>query len=677
MIYHPWLCGRPKIEDAKALSEALGLPRLVCDVLVSRGFDTPEKARAFLSEEAPISPPSLLKNIDAAAQRIRRAVDGGEKIAVFGDYDVDGVCATALMYSYLESLGAEVYYKLPNRADEGYGLCRASIDLIASRGITLIITVDNGVSAAEEVAYAAGLGVDVVVTDHHLPPAVLPDAAAVVDPQLPGDESPCKALSGVGVAFKVACAVDDTPPEELLEWYGDLVAIGTIADIMSLTGENRAIVRRGVEMLQDSARPGVRALVEVAGLGGRPVSAENVSFGLAPRLNAAGRMDDATASLRLLLADDDEEAAELAAALDSYNQERQKTEREIVDSIAEKIRSDDELSRRRVIVVWGEGYHQGVIGIVASRLVERFGRPAIVFSIDGEEAKGSGRSVPGFSLYEAIAACSELLIRFGGHDAAAGMSVKTEQLRAFSEAINAFAAQRHPVMEAPPLRADAPVSLAGLTTDDVAALSALAPFGNGNPAPLFLLENAVLDAVYPVSEGKHSRLRLRQGGASVYAALFGVAPSALGYRPGDKVEALLSLSVYEGQNGPMLSARVKELRPAGLGNDYVGETQLYQSFLGGVELTARQRQALLPTRAEVASVFRLARAGGIPAADLCPCFARLAPLGAGKVLVALQALSELDLIEKKTTGGEERYVEHPVDEKRDLMSSPTLIALTG
>ena len=353
MIYHPWLCGRPKTEDAKALSEALGLPRLVCDVLVSRGFDTPEKARAFLSEEAPISPPSLLKNIDAAAQRIRRAVDGGEKIAVFGEYDVDGVCATALMYSYLESLGAEVYYKLPNRADEGYGLCRASIDLIASRGITLIITVDNGVSAAEEVAYAAGLGVDVVVTDHHLPPAVLPDAAAVVDPQLPGDESPCKALSGVGVAFKVACAVDDTPPEELLEWYGDLVAIGTIADIMSLTGENRAIVRRGVEMLQDSARPGVRALVEVAGLGGRPVSAENVSFGLAPRLNAAGRMDDATASLRLLLADDDEEAAELAAALDSYNQERQKTEREIVDSIAEKIRSDDELSRRRVIVVWG------------------------------------------------------------------------------------------------------------------------------------------------------------------------------------------------------------------------------------------------------------------------------------------------------------------------------------
>lgn len=677
MIYHPWLCGRPKTEDAKALSEALGLPRLVCDVLVSRGFDTPEKARAFLSEEAPISPPSLLKNIDAAAQRIRRAVDGGEKIAVFGDYDVDGVCATALMYSYLESLGAEVYYKLPNRADEGYGLCRASIDLIASRGITLIITVDNGVSAAEEVAYAAGLGVDVVVTDHHLPPAMLPDAAAVVDPQLPGDESPCKALSGVGVAFKVACAVDDTPPEELLEWYGDLVAIGTIADIMSLTGENRAIVCRGVEMLQDSARPGVRALVEVAGLGGRPVSAENVSFGLAPRLNAAGRMDDATASLRLLLADDDEEAAELAAALDSYNQERQKTEREIVDSIAEKIRSDDELSRRRVIVVWGEGYHQGVIGIVASRLVERFGRPAIVFSIDGEEAKGSGRSVPGFSLYEAIAACGELLIRFGGHDAAAGMSVKTEQLQAFSEAINAFAAQRHPVMEAPPLRADAPVSLAGLTTDDVAALSALAPFGNGNPAPLFLLENAVLDAVYPVSEGKHSRLRLRQGGASVYAALFGVSPSALGYRPGDKVEALLSLSVYEGQNGPMLSARVKELRPAGLGNDYVGETQLYQSFLGGVALTARQRQALLPTRAEVASVFRLARAGGIPAADLCPCFARLAPLGAGKVLVALQALSELDLIEKKTTGGEERYVEHPVDEKRDLMSSPTLIALTG
>lgn len=677
MVYHPWLCSRPTTEQVRSLAAACSLPELVAAVLCGRGFDTPEKAQAFLAEDQPLSDPLQLLGMQQAAERIRAAIDSGEKIAVFGDYDVDGVCATALMYSFLESSGAEVYYKLPNRADEGYGLSMAVVDLIASKGITLIVTVDNGVSAAAEIAHAKEKGVDVVVTDHHLPPEQLPQAAAIVDPQLVGDPSPCKSLSGVGVAFKVACAVEGTPPEEMLDWYGDLVAIGTVADIMSLTGENRVMVRRGVAMLQESQRPGVRALIEAAGLADRALTAENVSFALAPRLNAAGRMDDATASLKLLLSEDEQEAAALAAELDKYNQERQKTEREIVDELAQRIADDPQSAGRRVLVVWGEGYHQGVIGIVASRLVERFGRPAIVFSVDGQEARGSGRSVPGFSLYEAIAACSDLLIRFGGHELAAGMSLETAALPAFADRINAFAAQHHPILAAPPLRADAAVSLAALTTEAVGALTALAPFGSGNPAPLFLLENAVLDAVYPVSDGRHSRLRLRQNGATVYAAMFGVSPAALCYRPGDKVEALLYLSVYEGQSGPMLSARVRALRPAGIGNGYVAGTELYQSFCGGTALDAAQRRALLPSRAEVAGVYREIRGGGLAAEDLCPCFARLAPTDSGRILVALQALTELGLIEKKTVSGALRYVECPVSEKKDLQAAPALAALSG
>lgn len=672
MVYHPWLCGRPEKVEIERLHQATGLPPLACGVLAARGMKDPQEVREFLRADPPLSSPSLLHGIEAAAARIRQAVDTGERIAVFGDYDVDGVCATALMYSYLESLGAQVFYKLPNRADEGYGLCASSVKSMAERGITLIITVDNGISAAAEIAYAKTLGVDVVVTDHHIPPENLPEAAALVDPQLPEDASPCKSLAGVGVAFKVICAVEQSEPEEMLEWYGDLVAVGTIADIMSLTGENRAIVRRGLELLRENPRPGLQALMEVAGLAGRPLTAESVSFGLAPRMNAAGRMDDATAALRLLLSEDEEEAAQLAAVLDGYNQERQRTEREIVERIAAELDADPALARRRVLVVWGEGYHQGVIGIVASRLVERYGRPAIVFSVDGGEAKGSGRSVPGFSLYEAIAACGEMLIRFGGHDAAAGLSIETGRLDEFARAINAFAADRYPVMEVPPLRADLAVSLDAVSTEQVAALESLAPFGSGNPQPLFLLENAVLDAVYPLSEGRHSRLRLRQGSASLYAVLFGVAPSALGYHPGDRVEALLYLSVYEGQSGPMLSARIRELRPAGIGNDYVMQTQLYQAFEGGGTLTEQQCRELLPDRAEVASVFRLARAEGIGAANLCPCFAKLAPLSAGKIQVALQALCELDLLERRQVGGEERYLVHPVSGKRDLAGAPVL-----
>ena len=677
MVYHPWLCGQPKAEQVKELSAALQLPELVCGVLASRGMDTPQRARDFLSGGEKLSSPSQLYGIEAAVERIRRAVDEGERIAVFGDYDVDGVCATALMYSYLESIGAEVYYKLPNRADEGYGLCCSAVDLIASKGITLIITVDNGVSAVDEIAYAKSLGVDVVVTDHHIPPQVLPEAVAVIDPQIPQDESPCKTLAGVGVAFKVACAIEDADPEELLDWYGDLVAVGTIADIMTLTGENRMIVSKGLELLQDSPRTGLRALIEAAGFADRQLTAESVSFGLAPRLNAAGRMDDATISLRLLLSEDEEEAAQLAAELENYNQERQRTEREIVEQIAAKLDADPTLASRRVLVVWGEGYHQGVIGIVASRLVERYGRPAIVFSVDGQEAKGSGRSVPGFSLYEAIAACGDLLLRFGGHDAAAGMSAACDQLPAFAKAINAYAAQRYPVMEIPPIQADLSIQLERLSTREVEALSAMAPFGRGNPQPLFLLEGAVLDAVYPLSDGRHSRLRLRQGHNCLYAVLFGVSPQALGYQPGDRVEALLYLSIYQGQSGPMLSARIKELRPAGIGNEYIQQTQLYQAFISGGKLDAQQRAQLLPDRSEVAAVFRLARAEGIPAANLCRSFARLAPLSAGKIQVAIQALCELELLEKRAVNGEERYFEHPVSGKRALDDAPVFHQLKG
>ena len=676
MIYRPWKIGTPAQADVAALRAALGLPELVCGVLAARGFVQPEAARELCGEGRPLSDPMLLKGMDAAVARIHRALDNGERIVVFGDYDVDGVTATALLYTYLDAAGADVYYKLPNREDEGYGLSEGAVALMAQKGVKLIITVDNGISAAGPVAYAREQGIDVVVTDHHLPPQELPDAAAVVDPQQPGDESPCKTLSGAGVAFKLAAALDGGSCADMLPFYGDLAALGTIADIMVLEGENRTLVKAGLALLQQTDRPGLAALMEISGLAGKQLAAENVSFGLAPRLNAAGRMDDATAALRLLLSEDEDEARELAEALEEKNAARQQAEQEIAGQIMDAVAADPAAAADRVLVVWGRGWHQGVIGIVASRIVERFGKPAVIVSVDETgEGKGSGRSIPGFSLYDAIAACGEKLIRFGGHALAAGLSIREEDLPWLRKTINEYAAANCPVLEQPPLQADLAVQLGRLTPEDVAALDALAPFGNGNPAPLFAVQGAVIEGVYPVSEGKHCRVRLRQGGGAVYAVLFGQSPASLGYGAGDAVDALVSLSVFEGKAGPMVSARLKDLQPAGLDGRYLDGVRRAEAWTGGVPLPPAQQRDIHPQRADTAAFYRLlaARPGGVPARDLRPLFAKLGAENAGKALVSLTALEQLGLVEKaQNAQGAEVWRVVPGTGKKDLSSAPVL-----
>ncbi len=674
MLYRPWQIARPDPARRDALAAALGLPPLVCGVLCARGIDTPEAARALCGEGAAFPDPMGLPGMAAAVERIRRAVDGGERIAVFGDYDVDGVTATALLYLYLDSVSADVYYKLPSREDEGYGLSAAAVEQMASKGVRLIVTVDNGISANEAVGAARALGVDVVVTDHHLPPKTLPDAAAVVDPQLPGGEA-CRVLSGVGVALMLASALEECPPEELLPFYGDLAAIGTIADIMPLTGVNRRIVRAGLSLLRETERPGLAALLEECGLAEKEPAAENISFAVAPRLNAAGRMDSAAAALELLLCEDPDEARDWARALEEKNTARQKAEQEILQSVLDTIAADASYSADRLLVVWGRGYHPGVIGIVASRVVERFGKPAIIVSIDENgEGRGSGRGLAGFSLYDAIAACADRLIRFGGHAQAAGLSIREEALPEFRRAVNEWAARACPVPALPALRVDLPVTVSELRERDVAALSALAPFGAGNPVPLFLVERAVIEAVQPLSEGKHTRLRLRQGAGVLYAAWFGRAPETLAYQAGDTVDAVVSLSVFEGKNGPMLSARLRELRPAGLDERYLEGASLFEALLCGAPLTDAQRALLRPARADTVAVYRALGAArdGVPAEDLRPLFARLGAENAGRALVSLEALRELSLAERAGTPRGERWRLIPSKEKKDLASAPIL-----
>lgn len=472
---------------------------------------------ALLEEEPPLSDPFLLKDMDKAVARIQQAIENGETIVIFGDYDVDGVSATAILYECLTNLGAQVRCKLPTREGGGYGLNRETLQKLADKGYKLIVTVDNGISAIEEADLAAELGIELVITDHHLPAQQLPKAVAVVDPKREDDTSPFKDLCGAGVAFKLCAALEGCEdPAELLEPFGELAALGTIADVMPLVGENRTIVKEGLATLQDTLRPGLQALLENAGYADRPVTAETVSYGLAPRLNAAGRMDTAAVALKLLLCENEEQAAGIAARLSEINTSRQQAEQQIAAAALEKLSADPARVLDRVIVVSGEGWHPGVIGIVATRLMEKYGRPSIVISTENGEGRGSGRAPTSFNLHAALCACAPLLLRFGGHSAAAGLTIEEEKIGAFRKAINDWAAKEYPVPKPLPLKLDAVADIAELTVPTVQELSRLAPFGSGNPVPVFLLQNAAVDGIWPLgSEGRHCRIRLRQGRGSL------------------------------------------------------------------------------------------------------------------------------------------------------------------
>ena len=435
MNYRAWQLNPSAEQDAEAL-QAEGFGVLLSRVLAARGIHTPEAARHLLDGRDELSDPFLIKDMDKAVSRIQRAVEEGEPIVIFGDYDVDGVSATAILFECLSNQGAQVRCKLPSRDGGGYGLNKEILKGLADKGYTLVVTVDNGIAAVEEADYARELGIDLVITDHHLPGEKLPDAVAVVDPNRADDESPFKFLCGAGVAFKLCAALEGCDPAELLDMFGELAALGTIADVMPLTGENRTLVREGLAVLQETMRPGLQALLENAGYAGKPVTAETVSYGLAPRLNAAGRMDTAAVALKLLLCENEEQADGIAARLTDINTLRQHTEQEVLAAALSQLESEPARAHDRVLVVAGENWHPGVLGIVASRLTERYGRPSIVISLVDGEGRGSGRAPRNFDLHGALEGCSQLLIRYGGHAAAAGLTIDEDRVPAFRQAVN-------------------------------------------------------------------------------------------------------------------------------------------------------------------------------------------------------------------------------------------------
>lgn len=655
---------------AARLQQQLGLPELACRVLAARGVQ-PQAAGRMLQGEEELTDPYSLRDMDRAVARIRQALQRQERIAVFGDYDCDGVCAAAMVYSYLENLGADVSCRIPEREGEGYGLNRGALARMAREGVTLVVTVDNGISAREEVAYAAGLGMDVVVTDHHRPPQQLPQAAAVVDPHRADCASGCGHLCGAGVAFKLLCALEGDDGGELLEYYGDLLAIATVADVVNLVGENRLFVRRGLLLMQEMPRPGVAALLEQCGLGEAPLSAQTLAFSIGPRINAAGRLSSAALAVQLLLTEDEEEASQLAGEMQQLNTRRRALEQQVIADIDRMLQAQPRRALERVLVLCGQGWHSGVVGIVCSRMVERYGRPCLILTSEGDEVRGSGRSVEGFSFIGAITACSEYFTRFGGHDMAVGFSMQPSQVQPFIEAFGRYLRENHPQMPLAGLTVDCLAEPGELEAGQLAALEQLGPFGTGNEPPVFACTGMRVEKALPTADQKHTRLRLSKGGASVYAVFFGAAPWQLPVMEGELADVAFTAQpdVYNGQ--VRVNVQVKSLWPSGAQQqEALAQARQYELL----QLGERPSGAVLPGREQIAAVYRFLRASQPAPANMQWLCGRLAPQGVDGFAcrVALRALRQMGLVQLEEGPQGRRLRLAAVAGKVDISQAPIL-----
>lgn len=678
MILRKWEVRPLDKERAAAFAQTYGVPFFLAMLMNIRGLDDAAHLREFLGEGEPLSDPFLLKDMDKAAARITRAVDNMEKIAVYGDYDADGVTSTAMLYSYLETRGADVIFYIPQREGEGYGMNMGAVEYLKEQGVSLIVTVDNGISSVQEVARANELGIDVVVTDHHRPQAILPDAVAVVDAYRPDDTSPYKHFSGVGIAFKLLMALEDGAGdvEDLLEAYSDLAAIGTIGDIVPLTGENRTLIRAGLERLSQSDRPGVQALLENAGIAGKALTSTNVAFTLVPRINATGRMGAPERAVRLLISGYEEEAEVLSEEICADNEERRRVEAEIAEAAFADIEAKGYM-KDRVVVVDGENWHHGVIGIVASRVTERCGKPCMIISRGETEAKGSGRSIEGFSLFEAICACGDLLIKFGGHPMAAGITLKPENIEAFRKRINQYAAEHFPQMPTQTVTLDCKLNPAALSVSMAQSLTQLEPFGNGNPQPVFGLFNMELSNVTPVGGGGHLRLTLEKNGAVITAMRFNTKPEELPYHIGDKIDLAVQLEAREFRGQPSLTVIVRDMKFAAFNTEKnIASLASFEKWQRGEVLSAEDKNRLYPDRACLAAIYRALRMVNGKETDqvrFVSQFGKDMTLGLFKT--ALLVFEERGLVHSEIADDTFTATLIETSGKTDITRSPVLLAL--
>lgn len=637
-----------KKEIIAEIAKTNDISEICASLLYNRGYTTGEAAKDFLNfNDTIMHSPLLLKDVEKAVERIRYAVENHEKITIYGDYDVDGVTSVTMLYLYLKNLGADVGYYIPNRVGEGYGLSKGAIDGLSAKGVNLIITVDTGITANEETEYAAGYGIDVVVTDHHECQEEIPNAVAVVNPHRPDCPYPFKALAGVGVVFKVISAYeilvfgDKNNEAEAIKRiyynYADLAAIGTIADVMPLVDENRLIVKFGLSMLEKTERHGLLALMEAASGSSNPnvkpisskgemnqsslakkrkINSSYIGFAIAPRINAAGRISSASKAVELLLADDIKTAAALAHELCEINYKRQIEENRIADLAYQKIETDCDLANEKVIVLADNDWMQGVVGIVSSKITERYGLPSILISFDGSSrgyesgddvGKGSGRSIKGFNLVEAMSYSKDFLTKFGGHELAAGLTVRRRDIDKFRDKINEYA---NSVLSEEDLyfriEADMEVQMSNLTMKLAKEITRLEPFGTMNSVPLFMMKKAKIIKAFLIGGGRHTKLILEKDGKTVNAVLFNRSYLKLGLKEGDFADLLFNLDINEYQNVESLQMIIQDIK---LSEDYISyfenENKIYLDLCTGAKYS--EDDGILPDRDDFVTVYSVLR----------------------------------------------------------------------
>ena len=666
-----WKLNAPQRDVVSRLATGCGVTTLAAAALAARGHSSPDSVMEKLQADG-LSDPFLIKDMQKAADIINEALDTGKKICIYGDYDCDGVTATAILYSYLTEAGADVFCYIPERS-EGYGLNTNAIDKISAKGTELIITVDNGISAVAEADYIYILGMKLIITDHHQPGETIPKAEAVVDPHQKDDLSPFKYACGAVVALKLIAALDGGDYTFALEQFGDLAALATVADIVSLTGENRYIVSYGMERINNTDRPGLMALKEVSGYADKPIDSQGIGFGLAPRINVAGRLGSPSTALKLLLCEDYDEALDIAREIDVLNTRRKDAEAEIMAEVYEMADSDPSILRGRVIFVCGKGWNHGIIGIVASKIVDKFGKPCFIASEENGEIRGSARTVGDFSIFAALTAASDALSKFGGHPGAGGFSIKHGQQEKFRTLLEKYALENHKDMPEAELSADCPVTAPELNVENIRGLDVLEPFGMDNEKPLFYIENAQILDIFPLSGGLHSKLSFKLGYTNAEAIYFRHSSGELTVARGDFCDMVVSLGVNEFRGNVSPSVYITDIRLHGFEQSrYFAGLRSFEAFMRGEALPKNYYPAMLPERDDSVKIYKNIPEGGIPFDTL---YLKLKDnrLNYCRFCVAAEALRQSGLISISSEDSRIRRI--PVTKRADLNAAPVLIEL--
>lgn len=671
--YGIWNVNEPDPGAVNALAGS-GYAPLASMVLAARGIHSAAQAQAYLDCNAPLLDPFLMTDMDLAAGRVGLAMATGEKIAVFGDYDVDGITATCLLTDFLRRNGADVISYIPGRMEEGYGLNPIAIHQLHSEGVKLIITVDCGITALSEAQLCRQLGMDLVITDHHECKETLPQAAAVVDPHRPDGGYPHKNLSGVGVAFKLACALSGDQ-EAVLEEYADMVCLGTVADVMPLEGENRAFVARGLESLQHTKRPGIAALIAESGCDRGCITSTSIGFMLAPRINAAGRMGQIDLALELFLTDDPQRAALVARQLCDLNRQRQSVESQIYQQAVSMLPAG---APPEAIVLADESWHQGVVGIVASRIAEEYACPTFLICLDGEHGKASSRSHGGFNLFASLTALAPLLESYGGHELAAGFTISRGNIPEFRRQVCALAAGFF-CDDTPrtSLDVDCAIPAELLSIANIESLDVLEPCGNGCPKPVLMVKNLLIERIHMVGGGRHMRLRLRSGRSSINAIYFSADPQSVSVQPGDLVDIAFTPQINEYRSERSVQMNVLDIRPS-CAAPCSADVSGYRAMTCGT-LTSEDAARLLPDRATLATVWRYLSAFGCPCVQESPvCLCRKIvrwsnrPLSLGQFLTCLDIFRDVGLLEITRQHKHLCIRPTPGQSKADLNQSQTM-----